>query len=266
MVTKPGLPLVVGEPAINPVPRKMISEAVRTICEDYNRPCDFEIEVAIPGGEEIAEQTWNPRLGIEGGLSILGTTGIVKPYSCSAWIASLHRGIDVARATGIRHVAGSTGSTSEAAVQRLYQLPDSALLDMGDFVGGLLKYLRRHPIPLITIAGGFAKMAKLAQGATDLHSSRSQVDFARLSELARQHCDSLGPDAIEAITTANTAKQALDIAGPALACAVAGNARNVAANLLRGAPVDVEVMVFDRTGQLAARSSDAPFPGIGGTG
>ena len=85
------------------------------------RPADVEITIAVPGGEELAKHTWNPRLGIVGGLSILGTTGIVHPYSCSAWIASIHRGIDVARANGLEHVAACTGSTSEAGVQRLYE-------------------------------------------------------------------------------------------------------------------------------------------------
>ena len=96
----------------------------------------------MPGGGELAERTLNGRLGIVGGLSILGTTGIVIPYSCSAWIHSIHRGIDVARAAGLDHIAGSTGSTSEAAVQKLHGLPETALIDMGDFVGGMLKYLR----------------------------------------------------------------------------------------------------------------------------
>ena len=96
----------------------------------------------LPDGEKLALKTLNGRLGIVGGISILGTTGIVIPYSCSAWIHSIHRGIDVARAAGLDHVAGATGSTSEAAVQKLHGLPEIALIDMGDFVGGMLKYIR----------------------------------------------------------------------------------------------------------------------------
>ncbi len=107
-----------------------------------------------PAARRLPRKTWNPRLGIVGGLSILGTTGIVRPFSCAAWIASIHRGIDVARAAGLTHVAGCTGATSETAVQALYGLPDHAMLDMGDFAGGLLKYLRRHPVPRLTIGGG----------------------------------------------------------------------------------------------------------------
>src|ERR1700681_4551815 len=153
-VTRPGLPLPPGEPAINPVPRRMIADAIGEVAALAGAPGDAEVEISIPGGEALAARTVNARLGIIGGLSILGTTGIVIPYSCSAWIHSIHRGIDVARACGIEHVAGSTGTTSEAAVQKLHGLSDTALIDMGDFVGGMLKYLRRHPIPRVTIAGG----------------------------------------------------------------------------------------------------------------
>ncbi len=143
------------------------------------------MEISIPGGEALAAKTLNGRLGIVGGLSILGTTGIVVPYSCSAWIHSIHRGIDVARAAGLTHVAGATGSTSENAVRALHGLPEVALIDMGDFVGGMLKYLRSHPVPRVTIAGGVAKMTKLAQGRLDLHSKRGEVDLALLADFAR---------------------------------------------------------------------------------
>ena len=145
-VTRPGLAIPPGEPAINPVPRRMIRAAVADIATAANCAGDVEVEIAIPGGEALAAKTLNPRLGIVGGLSILGTTGIVVPYSCSAWIYGIRQGIDVARAMGLNHVAGATGRTSEAAVQKLHDLPETALIDMGDFVGGMLKYLR-SPLP-----------------------------------------------------------------------------------------------------------------------
>ncbi|MCY4542973.1 MAG: cobalt-precorrin-5B (C(1))-methyltransferase, partial [Rhodobacteraceae bacterium] len=183
VVTLPGLPVPVGEPAINPVPRRMIADHICRAASALGASSDVVVEISVPGGAEIAKQTWNPRLGIVGGISILGTTGIVRPYSCSAWIASIHRGIDVARASGARHVVGSTGSVSEAAAATMYGLPDFAMLDMGDFVGGMLKYLRRHPVEFVSVAGGFAKLSKLANGALDLHSRRSQVDFRFLARL-----------------------------------------------------------------------------------
>ncbi|WP_136635202.1 cobalt-precorrin-5B (C(1))-methyltransferase [Pseudooceanicola onchidii] len=180
-VTKPGLPIPPGEPAINPVPRQMMQAVVADLAAREGRAADVTVTISIPGGEDLAAKTWNPRLGIVGGLSVLGTTGIVRPFSCAAWIASIHRGIDVARAGGLTHLAGCTGATSEKAVQALLGLPDQAMLDMGDFAGGMLKYLRRHPVDRITIGGGLGKLTKLAQGAVDLHSGRSQVEFAALS-------------------------------------------------------------------------------------
>jgi len=123
-VTKPGLPLAVGEPAINPVPRRMMRDAVAAVAAAHGGGTDLVVEISVDGGAEIARHTWNPRLGILGGLSILGTTGIVVPYSCSAWIDSIRRGVDVARAVGHQHVAGCTGSTSEDTVRALHGLPD----------------------------------------------------------------------------------------------------------------------------------------------
>ncbi|MCH6588098.1 MAG: cobalt-precorrin-5B (C(1))-methyltransferase [Proteobacteria bacterium] len=252
--TLPGLPIAVGEPAINPVPRKMMSETIAELAAAHGEAPDFEIEISIPGGERLAERTWNPRLGIRGGLSILGTTGVVVPYSCSAWIHSIHSGIDVARATALDHVAGCTGSTSERAVQEMYGLPDVAMLDMGDFAGGLLKYLRRHPLPRLTLGGGFAKISKLAMGHLDLHSGRSQVDLDWLAGLLGE----LGAEAQlqDAVRGANTANQVLELArqaGLPLADAVAQKARTTALDVLDG-ETEVEVLIFDRQGGLVGRA------------
>jgi cobalt-precorrin-5B (C1)-methyltransferase len=244
-VTRPGLPIAPGEPAINPVPRRMIGEALAGVAAAHGMAGGFEVTVSVPGGAELARRTWNGRLGIEGGISILGTTGIVRPFSCAAWIASIHRGIDVARASGLPHVIGATGSTSEAAVRALYDLPETACLDMGDFAGGLLKYLARHPVPRITVAGGIGKMAKLAQGAMDLHSGRSQVDFARLARLAAR----AGADPA-AVAATGTALEALTLAGPGLAQAVAGDALAVVRRALGSAPVAAEVIVVGRDGAI----------------
>jgi cobalt-precorrin-5B (C1)-methyltransferase len=256
-VTKPGLPIPPGDPAINPVPRQMMKGVLMEAAQTHGIPADFVITISVDDGAEIAKHTWNPRLGITGGLSILGTTGIVRPFSCSAWIASIHRGVDVARATGVGHVVGATGSTSEATVRTLYDLPEVAYLDMGDFAGGLLKYLRQHPVPRLTIAGGIGKLTKLAQGAMDLHSGRSQVDFARLAEMAAR-IDVDARRVAPRIARANTALEALEIAGPPLAEAVAREAAEVAADVLRGAPIAIEVIVIDRQGAIQARRGFAP--------
>ena len=238
-VTLPGLPVPVGEPAINPVPRRMMREAVGD--------ADVIVEIGVEGGEELARRTWNPRLGIEGGLSILGTTGVVVPYSCSAWIASIRQGIDVAVAAGHEHVVAATGDTSERAARERYPLPDSAVLDMGDFAGATLKYLARHPIPRLTLAGGFAKLSKLAAGYLDLHSGRSQVDLDRLAAVA----------GLPALAQANTAMHALELArqaGVPLADRVAADARDVALGVLGGAPVAVEVLVVNRAGEIVGEA------------
>ncbi|MCA0043763.1 cobalt-precorrin-5B (C(1))-methyltransferase [Celeribacter litoreus] len=244
MITKAGLPIPPGEPAINPVPREMMTAQVEEMAKRLGKMPNVEITISIPGGEEIAQKTWNPRLGIKGGLSVLGTTGIVRPFSCAAWIASIHRGIDVARAEGLTHVAGCTGATSERVVRDLYDLPEAAMLDMGDFVGGMLKYLRTHPVEHVTIGGGIGKITKLAQGAVDLHSKRSQVDFEQLADWAGD----------PRVAEANTALEAAQIA-PQIAQIVADKAAEQARVILRSeTPVSLDVVVIDRAGTILART------------
>jgi len=233
-VTRAGLQIPPGEPAINPVPRLMMRAAVAEVGAG-----DVEIAVSIPGGAELAKRTLNGRLGILGGLSILGTTGIVIPYSCSSWIHSIHRGIDVARAAGLTHLAAATGSVSEAAAQRLYGLPEEALIDMGDFAGATLKYLRDHPVERLTLAGGIGKLSKLAAGRLDLHSRAGEVDLAFLAGLA--------PEA----AGAGSAAEAL-LRAPRLAEAVALRARETA--LAVASSVVIDVLIFDRQGGLIARA------------
>ncbi|MFE3500395.1 cobalt-precorrin-5B (C(1))-methyltransferase [Kitasatospora sp. NPDC059160] len=254
-VTKAGLPLAVGEPAINPVPRQMIRDAVAEVAAAHGGGGDVVVEVSVDHGEEIARSTWNPRLGILGGLSILGTTGIVVPYSCSAWIDSIRRGVDVARAAGRTHVAGCTGSTSEKVAVAVHGLPEDALLDMGDFAGAVLKYLKRHPVPRLTIAGGFAKLSKLAHGHLDLHSARSQVDKGYLAELARQ--GGADEELAAAVAAANTGLEAVQLcraAGVPLGDLVAEAARATALGVLRGSPVAVDVICIDRSGAVVGRA------------
>ncbi len=254
VVTLPGLPVAVGEPAINPGPRKLIAEMIANIAEDRGDSGDVEVTISIPGGDVIAKQTANERLGIVGGLSILGTTGIVIPFSCSAWIASIHRGIDVARAAGFEHVAASTGSTSERAVKDHYNLPDSALIEMGDFVGGTLKYLRRHPIPKLTLAGGFAKISKLASGHLNLHSKRSEVDFDVLTGMLSA-CGAANDllDEAKAAKAASRVLQLAESAGLPLADDVADQARTVLLDQVDG-KLAVEILIFDRSGKLVGRA------------
>ncbi len=252
-VTLPGLPLPPGEPAINPAPREMIRKAIAEVAVARGVSADLVVEIGVEDGARIAERTMNARLGILGGLSILGTTGIVVPYSCSAWIASIHRGIDVARGAALPHIAGSTGATSEAAVRALYGLPEQALIDMGDFVGGMLKYIRSHPVPRVTIAGGFAKMTKLGQGLLDLHSKRDAVDFDWLA--ARLEGLGASADMAAAVRRANTAlevQRLSQLRHLPLATVVARAAQRTASAVLGGSGVALDVAIFDRDGRLIA--------------
>lgn len=248
-VTRPGLQLPPGEPSINPGPRGMIARAIHDAADECGGTGDVTVTVAVPGGQALAEKTLNARLGIIGGISILGTTGIVVPFSCAAWIHSIHRGIDVARAAGLTHVAAATGSTSEAAIKAMYDLPDMALLDMGDFAGGTLKYLRQNPVPRVTIAGGFGKLTKLAAGHLDLHSSRSSVDVGQLADLLA------GLDApVELVARARAARSAGEVlemtSGTAynLPDLVAQRARSTALAALAGGTA-LDVVIFDRQGR-----------------
>src|SRR5258708_11746187 len=233
----------------------MMREAIAEVAALHGGTGAVLVEVSVPGGEKIAERTLNGGLGIVGGLSILGSTGIVVPYSCAAWIHSIYRGIDVARAMGLDHVAGSTGAPSEAAVQKLHALHEVALIDMGDFVGGMLKYLRRNPVARVTVAGGMGKMTKLGQGLLDLHSRRGDVDLNWLATMTIQAGGAA--ELAERVAHANTAKEAFELAEAAgidVAGQVAEAAWATAAKVLRDSDIALETVIFDRTGQLLART------------
>ncbi|MBX7147369.1 MAG: cobalt-precorrin-5B (C(1))-methyltransferase [Alphaproteobacteria bacterium] len=253
-VTKPGLPLQVGEPAINPVPRQFMAAAAQNLAYLYKTHPDIEITLSIPNGETLAKSTWNSKLGIIGGLSILGTTGVVIPYSCSAWIASIHRGIDVCRANNITHAAACTGSVSEQTIKKIYQMPDIALLDMGDFVGGTLKYLRKHPISRLTIGGGFGKISKLAAGHKDLHSKRSQVDRHFLANILEK----LGaqPSFLKKILEANTADQIIQESIQnqlPLGDFIARQAKRICLDLVDH-QLNIEIIIVNRTGHIVGQA------------
>lgn len=242
-ITLPGLPLAVGEPAINPGPRAQIAANLAEAAAALGVAVDAIVTVSIPGGADLAEKTLNSRLGILGGLSILGTTGVVVPYSCAAWVHSIHRGVDVARALGLDHLAAVTGKTSEAALRRQLDLPDQAIIDMGDMAGAVLKYVRTHPVRRLTLAGGIAKLAKLAAGEMDLHSKASKVDIAFLASLVPS----------SDISGCETAAQALAKAGPALAQAIALRARETALAVLAGG-TEIHVLAVDRAGKIVGRA------------
>jgi len=253
-VTRPGLVLKVGEPAINPVPRRMMIEHLQMLANEMNYGGGFEITVSVEGGEALALKTMNPRLGILGGLSILGTSGIVRPFSCAAYIASIHQGIDVAKTNGYLHIAACTGNASEDTMRRYYQMPDIALIEMGDFIGAVLKHLRKVPVNKLSICGGFGKISKLAAGHMDLHSRHSSID---LPQLARWAADAGADDALQqAIRECNTSQQALAISaalGIRLGDVVCQHALNFARSVVP-AQVQVEVFAIDRQGGIVGQA------------
>lgn len=253
-VTRPGLVLGVGEPAINPVPRRMIAEHLGALANEQCYSGGFEVTVGVHGGEALALKTMNPRLGILGGLSILGTSGIVRPFSCAAYIASIHQGIDVAHTNGYSHIAACTGNASEDTMRRVYALPDIALIEMGDFVGAVLKHLRKVPVARLSLCGGFGKVSKLAAGHMDLHSRHSSIDLPQLASWAAEHGASSALQT--AIVQANTSQQALALAhaeGVALGDAVCGHALAFARSVVP-AQVAVEVFAIDRQGGIVGRA------------
>ncbi|NRA42364.1 MAG: cobalt-precorrin-5B (C(1))-methyltransferase [Pseudomonadales bacterium] len=255
-VTRDGLALAVGEPAINPVPRAMIRDNLSYWAAQFEYSGGFRLSIGVEGGEQLALKTMNPRLGIEGGLSILGTSGIVRPFSCGAWIASIYQGIDVAYANGIQHIAATTGNSSEQAVQQHYQLDAMALIEMGDFAGAVLKHMRKVAIAKLTICGGFGKITKLANGHMDLNSRVSAIDFSQLASAASQH----GADAElqQAVLQANTSIEAYKLcqqAGIDLALLMCRQAYQVARNIVPQTTA-LEIMAINRQGQIIAKTND----------
>ena len=254
-VTRPGLTLPVGEPAINPVPRQMMREHLMDLAARCDYRGGFEVSIGVEHGEQLALKTMNGRLGIVGGLSILGTTGIVRPFSCAAYIASIHQGIDVARANGCEHIAACTGNASEMAIRQRYGLPDMALIEMGDFAGAVLKHLRRVPVPRLSVCGGFGKLSKLAAGHMDLHSRHSSIDLPLLAEWAGRA--GAGWDLQAAIRACNTSQQALQLAhqaGLPLGNMVCAQALRVAERIVPSS-VAVEILAIDRQGQIVGMAA-----------
>jgi cobalt-precorrin-5B (C1)-methyltransferase len=209
-VTKPGLGLEVGGPAINPVPRKNITDMVM----QELRTSVFSgavVTISVPGGEEMAKKTLNARLGLLGGISILGTTGIVKPYSTAAFKASVVQAINVAVTQGSDELVLTTGGRSETYAMRLRpDLSEAAFVQMGDFVGVAVKHCARRGVRQVTIVGMIGKLSKMANGKMQTHAAGSEVNMDLLADLAGE----LGADEEfrSRIRQCNTARHVLELA------------------------------------------------------
>ncbi|MEE9615081.1 MAG: cobalt-precorrin-5B (C(1))-methyltransferase CbiD [Thermodesulfobacteriota bacterium] len=205
-VTRAGLAIPPGRPAINPVPLKMIRQNVREVIKEAGVAPSLTVTVSVPGGEKLARKTMNPRLGIVGGISILGTTGIVEPLSLDAYRHSIACALDVAVAAGLPEVVLSTGRSSEKAAERALKLPETACILTGDHMGfALEEAAKRKGIKKVTVAGQFGKFTKLASGYFQTHCSRSSVELGFLAGVA----DKRGVSKImqRKILKANTARE-----------------------------------------------------------
>ena len=187
-VTRPGTGIPVGEPSVTRVPRRMIIqsvlEAAKAVLGEQDQ--SFIVEISVPGGEEIAKQTDNPRLGIIGGISILGTTGVVQPFSTAAWRASVNVSIGVAAANDIEHMVITTGTQSENFAKRYFDLPDMSYVNVGIFTGPSLKRCVQRGIPRATLVGMVGKFSKIAMGNFVTHVAGNKVDTDFLAALASE--------------------------------------------------------------------------------
>ncbi|MEI8631060.1 cobalt-precorrin-5B (C(1))-methyltransferase CbiD [Vibrio sp. PP-XX7] len=213
-VTRAGLELAVGEPAINPVPRaNILAMAALELCESTARTDPHpgvELEIIVPAGQQVAKETINERLGLVGGISILGTQGTVKPYSTSAFAASVRQSIQVAKANGLEHVVLTTGSRSEKAAMTLFpEMAEIALIQAGDFIGIGLRGAKRYQLKRVSLVVMIGKLGKLVSGRMMTHVSGHAIDFDALSQLAAQA--HLSPSLCDAIARANTGRHVLEL-------------------------------------------------------
>ena len=209
-VTRPGLPVHVGEPAINPVPRHQIGEAVREGLAEIGMVGSVSGVIDVVDGERIARKTFNPRLGIIGGISILGTRGTVKPFSHQAYKDTITVSMDVAKAGKLDHIVLSTGGKSEGFIRsKLKDMPDSAFIQVGDFFAFSLSEAAKRTFHHVIYSCFFGKLVKMAQGIPNTHARRSEIDF----HLLANWCVSGGLDKekISLIIHANTAREVLSI-------------------------------------------------------
>jgi cobalt-precorrin-5B (C1)-methyltransferase len=215
VVTQRGLELAVGSPAINPIPQRMIRQAVAQMVGSEQPDPGVEVTISVPNGEELAKRTFNARIGILGGISILGTTGIVRAMSTAAWRASVLQSIDVAAANSVQHIVLTTGGRTENFARRLYpDLPEMAFIQMGIFTGASLQRVAEQGVPQVSLCAMIGKLSKIAAGKMQTHVAGNQVDCAFLSDLARElHANEELVTAVAAANTARHVQELIEAAG-----------------------------------------------------
>jgi len=216
VVTQPGLQVAIGEPAINPVPRKMMSTAVREVLSESDRETDagFDLQIGCKNGEQIARRTFNPRLGIVGGISILGTTGIVEPKSMAAFQASIQVYIRVAVGDSPDAIVLAPGNLGQRFARNALGIPTKRVVQMSNFIGLSLEYLQQtleenqQRLPLLWLVGHPGKLAKILAGDWDTHSGRSLSAVHSVTQLAREF--RLPPSASEVLGRCRSVEEAIE--------------------------------------------------------
>jgi len=259
-VTKPGLGLEVGTEAINPVPRRNITEMVLLELGQHGRSEGARVVIHVPDGEEIAKQTLNARLGLLGGISILGTTGIVRPFSTAAFRASIVQAIDVAAERGIREVVFTTGGKSEQyAMKQLPTLPEESFIQIGDFFAVALKHAARRAMERVYIVGMIGKFTKMADGLAMTHAAGSDVNIGMLADLARDA--GATAEVVAAMRESVTARRVLELCDehglasvPQSLCGKVVRAARTHSK--RSYAVEARLVHFDGTPVASARSEE----------
>lgn len=248
MVTKPGLSIPVGEPAINPVPRRMITAAVLEAMNQQSAVSGqrvLEITISVTDGEELAKKTLNSRLGILGGISILGTTGIVKPVSTEAWTATITSSMDVAIAAGIKEIVLSAGRTSEKAHMKKYNLPEESYVLMGDYLEYSLQEAKKHGFKKVSLCAQWAKMLKIAMATPQTHVRFGAIDIKKAVRFL--HAAGINiPD-----REYNTAQEIFDYVNPELFQKICDAARKYAEDV---AMIPVSAKLVSYTGEIIAEN------------
>ena len=257
IVTKPGLGLEINKPAINPVPKKMIIENLREIGKEILLEKGIRVVISVPKGKELGPKTDNPRLGITNGISILGTSGIVIPFSTAAYAASIRQNLDVAIAMGNHTVVLTTGGRSEDFAKKMVDLPEHCFVQIGDFSGYAIQQCGKKDIKRAYVVGFIGKLAKMAAGVKQTHVKGSKVDMSFLAELA-QKCNA-NESVIQDIKKANTARHVSEI--------IKENKIDGFFDLICGETykhmkkhseekVPIDVVLFDFEGNILARKSE----------
>jgi len=257
IVTKPGIGLEINKAAINPVPKKMIKENLFQVANVELKEKGIKVIISVPKGKELAPKTDNPRIGIVGGISILGTSGIVIPFSTASFAASIRQSLDVSIAMGDDTIVLTTGGRSEDFARKIIDLPEHCFVQMGDFSGYAIQQCAKKHIKKAYVVGFIGKLAKMATGVKQTHVKGSKVDMNFLSEIAK-NCNA-NENVQQQIRSANTARHVSEIViknqikgfFEKICQKVYNHMKNHSEQKVR-----VEVILFDFEGNILAKKSE----------